>query len=145
MYYVPTSCFRILESYFNILILNKVLPYLENLHFPSPPGSSGGSPLDEGGGMVIKTENIHIWECQSFAADRHWAPVETEERGEGEGGGGEGGGGGGAGEQTDAVGQEEVQDHLLLKTEKWLQDPVIFVTLHSFWDQYLDIFIVVGA
>ena len=144
MYYVPTSCFRILESYFNILILNKVLPYLENLHFPSPPGSSGVSPLDEGGGMVIKTENI--LECQCFAADRHWAPVETEERGagEGEGGGGEGGGGG-AGEQTDAVGQEEVQDHLLLKTEKWLQDPVIFVTLHSFWDQYLDIFIVVGA
>ena len=31
---------------------------MENLHFPSPPGSSGGSPLDEGGGMVNKTENI---------------------------------------------------------------------------------------
>ena len=44
-----------------MLFLNKVLPYLENLHFPSPPGSSGGSPLDEGGGMVNETENIFIF------------------------------------------------------------------------------------
>ena len=66
MYYVPISCFRILESNFNIFFLNKVLPYLENLHFPSPPGSSGGSPLDEGGGMVNKTENILIFESANL-------------------------------------------------------------------------------
>ena len=39
---------------------------MENLHFPSPPGSSGGSPLDEGGGMVNKTENIFIFESANL-------------------------------------------------------------------------------
>ena len=51
---------------FDALFLNKVLPYLENLHFPSPPGSSGGSPLDEGGEMVIATENI-LWDSANLS------------------------------------------------------------------------------
>ena len=43
-----------------------MLPYLENLHFPSPPGSSGGSPLDEGGGMVIKQKTFLYLRVQIF-------------------------------------------------------------------------------
>ena len=90
-----------------------MLPYLENLHFPSPPGSSAGSPQHEGGETVkIFNEAIPVAEYYHFIylADGDRASAEAEEGGAGEGGGG---GGCSQGGQQAAVGQEEVQDHLL--------------------------------
>ena len=72
---------------------------MENLHFPSPPGSSGGSPLDEGGGMVNKTENIptsesanllqqtvteHQLRLRREEQEKEKVAAEKEEEGEGE-------------------------------------------------------------
>ena len=86
-----------------------MLPYLENLHFPSPPGSSAGSPHHEGGETVIKFDEW-TFPQQNIFSDCDRASAEDEEGGAGEGGGG--GGGGSQGGQADAC-QEEVQDHLL--------------------------------
>jgi len=62
------------------LLSTTVLPYLENLHFPSPPGSSGGSPLDEGGGMQTVTE--HQLRLRREEQEKEKVAAEKEEEGE---------------------------------------------------------------
>ena len=71
---------------------------MENLHFPSPPGSSGGSPLDEGGGIVIKpktflSENANLLQqtvtehqlrLRREEQEKEKVVAEKEEEGEGE-------------------------------------------------------------
>merc|ERR1719204_2831849 len=64
------------------LLSTTVLPYLENLHFPSPPGSSGGSPLDEGGEMTVTEHQLRLrreeQEKEKVVAEKE----EKEEEGE---------------------------------------------------------------
>merc|ERR1712107_261377 len=42
------------------LLSTTVLPYLENLHFPSPPGSSAGSPQHEGGETTVTEHQLRM-------------------------------------------------------------------------------------
>merc|ERR1712107_497728 len=61
------------------LLSTTVLPYLENLHFPSPPGSSGGSPLDEDGAMTVTEHQLRL---RREEQEKEKVAAEKEEEGE---------------------------------------------------------------